>query len=190
MSYLVGVRTKAEVLDSLTGVLWTTEEDDVGTSWCTEGELIEGEALATGLLDAGTSSGSEAKGADAELWDLEHAVVIGDCADNCADLALLCLSAVLVGRDSDDLRERHWWGVDARHAQSVHGQPLTRNTILFPSYALYAPPQNGSIELALGTTVEERVQLVEQVAVWVLRLWRLCLVLIANCLHKRLADIP
>ena len=31
---LVRVRTKAEVLHSLTSVLWTTEQTSVSTSWC------------------------------------------------------------------------------------------------------------------------------------------------------------
>lgn len=126
VSYLVGVRTKTEVLDSLTGVLGTTEEQNVGAGWRAEGELVECEAFTAGLLDASTSSGSEAKGADAELGELEETVVIGDCADDCADLALLSLGAVLVGRDRNNLGERHRWGVDARHTQSVRGQQSTQ----------------------------------------------------------------
>lgn len=117
--YLVGVRTEAEVLNGLTGVLWTTEEDDVGTGWGAEGELVEGEALATGLLDAGTCWCSEAKSADAELWDLEETVVVGDGSNNSADLALVSSAAVLVGGHSHDLGERDRWVVDARHAQSA-----------------------------------------------------------------------
>lgn len=110
------------MLDSLTGVLGSTEEKNVGTSWGTEGELVKGDGLPTGLLDAGTSSGGELQRADAELGKLEETVVIGDGTDNGADLAIVDLGGVLVGGDGDDLGERHWWGVDARHTQSVHGQ--------------------------------------------------------------------
>lgn len=179
VSYLVGVRTKTEVLDSLTGVLGTTEEQNVGAGWRAEGELVECEALTAGLLDASTSSGSEAKGADAELGELEETVVIGDCADDCADLALLSLGAVLVGRDRNNLGERHRWGVDARHTQSVRGQQSTQILYDIPLMLFYAPPQDSGVELALGTAVEERVQLVEQEAVWVVGFRRLNVVLIA-----------
>lgn len=116
---LVGVWAEAEVLDGLTRVLWSTEEDDVGASWCLEGELVEGEALTAGLEDAGTGSGSELESADAQLWNLEETVVIGDSADDSSDLAILLLSVVLVGGDGHNLGDREWWGVDARHAQSV-----------------------------------------------------------------------
>lgn len=141
---LVLVWSHAEVLDGLAGVLWSTEEDDVRASWCAESELIESDGLTTGGLDAGAGSRSEAEGADAELGNLEHAVVVGDSSNNGADLALVLLAGVLGGRDSDDLGERHRWGVDARHAQS---------------------PQDGGIELALRAAVQELVQLVQNLAV-------------------------
>lgn len=115
----MAVGTKAEVLDSLTGVLGATEEDDVGASWGALGELVEGEALATSLLDAGTSGSGEAESADAHLRDLEEAVVIGDGANDSTDLALVSLGALLVGRNGDDLGEGDRWGVDARHAQPI-----------------------------------------------------------------------
>jgi hypothetical protein len=51
---LVGVGTEAEMLDSLTGVLGSTEEEGVGSSGEAGSDLIDSEALATGLLDAGT----------------------------------------------------------------------------------------------------------------------------------------
>ena len=111
--------TKAEVLDSLTGVLGATEEDDVGASWGTESELVEGDALTTGLLDAGTSGCGELESADAQLWDLEQTVVIGDGADDSTDLVSMGLLVVLVGGDGNDLGERDRWGVDARHAQPI-----------------------------------------------------------------------
>lgn len=116
---LVAVGAEAEVLDGLTGVLGATEEDDVGASWGTLGELVEGEALATSLLDAGTSGSGEAESADAHLRDLKEAVVIGDGANDSTNLALVGLGALLVGRNGDDLREGDRWGVDARHTQPI-----------------------------------------------------------------------
>jgi hypothetical protein len=82
------VRTEAEVLDGLAGVLGSTEEDDVGASGRAEGQLVECEALTASLLDTGTSSGSEAESSDAHLRDLVETVVIGHGADDRPDLAL------------------------------------------------------------------------------------------------------
>jgi len=85
---LVLVRTEAEVLDGLAGVLGSTEEEDVGASGRAEGQLVECEALTAGLLNTGTSSSSEAKSGDAHFRDLVEAVVIGDGAYDRTDLAL------------------------------------------------------------------------------------------------------
>lgn len=73
--------TEAEVLDGLTGVLGTTEEDGVGASGEPGSDLIDGEGLTSSLLDAGTSRGSEAEGSDGELGELKETVVVGDGAD-------------------------------------------------------------------------------------------------------------
>jgi hypothetical protein len=88
MTCLVLVRTEAEVLDGLAGVLGSTEEDDVGASGRAEGQLVECEAFTAGFLDTGTSSGSEAESSDAHFRDLIKAVVIGHGADDRPDLAL------------------------------------------------------------------------------------------------------
>jgi hypothetical protein len=78
---LVGVGTEAEMLEGLTGVLGSTEEDGVGSSGEAGSDLIDGEALTTSLLDAGTSGGGEAESRNGELGDLKHAVVVGNGAD-------------------------------------------------------------------------------------------------------------
>lgn len=106
-AYLVLVGTEAEVLDGLTGVLWSTEEDDVAASWGTESELVEGEALTTGLLNAGTGGGGEAQSAHGHLRHLIETVVVSDGGDDGADLALVSLAGVLVGGDRDELAERN-----------------------------------------------------------------------------------
>jgi len=116
---LVGVGTEAEVLDRLTGVLGSTEEDGVGTGGETGGNLVDGESLTTSLLDAGAGRGGEAHGSDGELGELEEAVVIGDGADNDNGLALVVLRVGLVGGGSDDLGEGDRGAVDLGHHKTA-----------------------------------------------------------------------
>jgi hypothetical protein len=78
---LVGVGTKAEVLDGLTGVLGATEEDGVGSSREAGSDLIDGEGLTTGLQDARAGSGGEAESRNGELGELEETVVVSDGAN-------------------------------------------------------------------------------------------------------------
>lgn len=78
---LARVGTEAEVLESLTGVLGSTEEEGVGTSGGASGNLVDGEGLTTSLLNARASGGSEAESRNGELGELEHAVVVSDGTD-------------------------------------------------------------------------------------------------------------
>ena len=71
-----------EVLEGLAGGATATEEDGVGAGGATDSELVEGEALTTGLLDASAGSLGEAEGADGHLGDVEDAGVVDDSADN------------------------------------------------------------------------------------------------------------
>lgn len=73
---LVGVGTEAEVLDSLTGVLGTTEEESVGTGGETGGDLVDGKSLTASLLDAGAGRRSEAQRGDGELGELCRLLVL------------------------------------------------------------------------------------------------------------------
>jgi hypothetical protein len=104
-TYLVRVRTEAEMLDSLTVALWSTEQNDVGASWCAHGQLVEGQALPARLLDPSTCGCGEAEGADSHLWNFIEAVVVCDGADYCANLALVCLCRMWVCRYCYNLRE-------------------------------------------------------------------------------------
>lgn len=108
------MRTEAEVLDSLTGVLGATEEQSVGTGRGTQSKLVQGEGLTTGLLDTGTGGGSEAQGSDGKLGDVQEAVVIGDGADHDHGLALLRLVDV-----RGDAGKRNRGAVDARHEEAA-----------------------------------------------------------------------
>ena len=106
--------TEAEVLDGLTGVLGTAEDQGVGTSGGTGGQLIEGDGLTTGSDDASAGGGGEAEGSDGELGAHEHAVVVGDGTDN-DDGALLALG-VGVGGDAGEGDGR---AVDLGHKQAA-----------------------------------------------------------------------
>jgi hypothetical protein len=86
---LVGVGTKAEVLDGLTGVLGSSEKEGVGSSREAGSDLVDGESLTTGLLDACASRGSEAESRDGELGKLSETDVVSDGAD------LITISVVL-----------------------------------------------------------------------------------------------
>jgi hypothetical protein len=120
------VRTEAEVLDSLTVALWTTEQNDVGASWCAHGQLVEGQALSTRLLDPSTCGCGEAECADSHLWDFIETVVVCDGADHCADLALVCLCRMWVCRYGYDLRECDRRLVDLAYALCQTAYSLTR----------------------------------------------------------------
>lgn len=110
----MAVGTEAEVLNSLTGVLGSAEEEGVASGRGTESELIQGEDLAAGGQDAGAGSGGEAEGRDAELGDGQEAVVVGDGADDDDGLVV-----GLLGDVGDDPGERHWGPVDAGHEQAA-----------------------------------------------------------------------
>lgn len=146
-TYLVGVRTKAEVLYGLTRVLRATEEENVRASGCAHGELVEGDALAAGLLDASAGSRSEAKRADGHLGNLIEAVVVCDRADHSADLALVQLGSRLACSHAHDLAQAQRRLVDPAAAQTL---------------------EDGLVELAVGAAGEEAVQLVEEREVGVL----------------------
>lgn len=103
---LVLVGTHAEVLDGLTGVLGAAEEEGVGTGGEAGSDLVDGEDLTAGLLDAGTGGGSEAESRNGELGELKETVVVGDGANDDNGLALVGLRGVLVGSGRDDLGQR------------------------------------------------------------------------------------
>lgn len=111
-TYLVLVGTEAEVLDGLASVLGATEKEGVGTGGLLKGELVEGDGLATGSLDASTGSGGEAEGSNRDLGDGQETVVIGDGTDN--NDGLLLVAVLEVGGNA---RERDGGTVDAGHEQ-------------------------------------------------------------------------
>lgn len=138
---LVLVRTETEVLDSLAGVLLATDEDGVATGGGAGGELVEGEALTTGSLDAGTCGVGESESSDGELGKLEDSVVVGDGADNDDGLGGLggrSGNTTLRLGQVDDARDRDRRLVDLGHVESA---------------------ENGLVESAVGAASEEAVEL-------------------------------
>lgn len=88
------MRTEAEVLHSLAGVLGATEEESVGTGGGAESKLVQSEGLTTGLLNAGASGSGETEGSNRQLGDVQQAVVISDGTDHDNSLALVGLADV------------------------------------------------------------------------------------------------
>jgi hypothetical protein len=113
-SYLVLVGAEAEVLDRLTGVLGSSEEEGVASSGSTESQLIQSQDLSSSSQNARTSGGSESKSGNADLGDGQEAVIIGDGANN--HNSALVILAILVRNDS---RDRDGGSVDARHKESA-----------------------------------------------------------------------
>ena len=93
--YLVLVGTEAKVLESLTGVLGATDQQGVAAGGGTQGQLVEGQGLATGGDDAAAGGSGESQSGDGHLGDLEEAVVIRDSADDNDGLALLIADLAL-----------------------------------------------------------------------------------------------
>lgn len=108
---LVGSET--EMLEGLSGVLWSSEENGVASSWGSESQLIQGQSLTTGCENAGTGGSSEAESSNADLWDGKETVVIGDGTNDDNGSLLL---AVGLGCDSGDRNGR---SVDAGHKKSA-----------------------------------------------------------------------
>ena len=124
--------THTEVLDGLTGVLSTTEDDSVSTSGGTESELIEGENLTTSLQNASLSGLGEAKSSDRELGDFQKTRVVSDGTDNNNGLTLLLLGV------ADDAGDRDRGTVDAGHKETL---------------------KNDLVEVGISTTSQEAVKL-------------------------------
>lgn len=104
------VGSKAKVLESLSGVLWSSKEKGVASSRSSESQLVEGQDFTAGSDDASASSSSEAESSDAELRDGQETVVIGDGADDDNGLVVR-----LLGDVRSDSRDGHRGSVDTGH---------------------------------------------------------------------------
>ena len=113
---LVLVGAHAEVLDGFPSVPLAAEQDGVGTGRCPDGELVEGQCLASSLEDALLGGGREAEGSDGELGELEQADVIGDGADNDDDLGITLRSVLSLLHNA---RKGNGWAVDLGEEEAV-----------------------------------------------------------------------
>lgn len=105
--------SETEMLDSLSGVLWSSKENGVASGWSSESQLIQSQDLTTGGKNAGTGGSSEAESSNADLWDGEETVVIGDSSnDNNGSLLFL---VGLSGNSGD----RDGGSVDTGHKKSA-----------------------------------------------------------------------
>lgn len=99
------------MLDGLTSVTGTTEEEGVGTGRLAESELIKSDALSSGLLDASTSGTGESEGGNRELGDLDETSIVGDGTDS-DDGVLVSVSLVGLGDLTSDAGDRKRGSVD------------------------------------------------------------------------------
>jgi hypothetical protein len=93
--------------------LRSTEQDSVGSGRCSQGKLVECDALTTGGNDALTGILSEGDGTDAHLGAFKHANIIGDFANNDSNLALFLRH--VFGKAV----EAHGRSVHLRHVQTL-----------------------------------------------------------------------
>lgn len=132
-----GVRTETEVLIDLSGVLGSSEKDGVAALGCSEGELVEGEALAAGSLDALAGGAGEAESGDAQLLlQVDQTDIVGDGADD--DDGVLGRVGLAVGNLTADPRNADGSSVGAALVQSA---------------------EDGLVEFAVGSSSEEAVEL-------------------------------
>ena len=77
------------MLDSLTGVPLTPQEQSVRPSRCTKCELIQGQDFTTSVQDPLLCPAGESEGGDGELWEGGEADVVGNGANGDNNLTLV-----------------------------------------------------------------------------------------------------
>jgi len=129
------VGSEAEVLNSLSGVLWSSEKQGVASGRSSKSQLIQSQSLSSSRDDAGTSRSGEAKSGNAELGDGQETVVIGDSANNDNGLVVGLLGGV-----RNDSGDGDRGSVDAGHEKAT---------------------ENGLVEGGVGSAGQEAIQLHE-----------------------------
>ena len=104
--------TKAKVLHRLAGILGSTQEKSVRSSWRPKSELIQSQCLTPSFLNPGSSSSGKAKRSHGHLGHRQKAVVIGNRSDNDHSLAL-----VRLGNVRNDTRNGDGGAIDSRHKE-------------------------------------------------------------------------
>lgn len=108
------VGTETKVLNSLSGVLRSTEEEGVCTSRSPQSKLIQSQRLPSSLFDPSSRGSRETKSSDRQLGYLQKAVIIGDSSNDNNGLALVRLRDV-----RSDTREGNGRSVDSRQKESA-----------------------------------------------------------------------
>lgn len=115
------VGAEAEMLNSLTSALGSTQDQGVASGRGTKSKLIQSDGLAAGSDNTSAGSGSEAQSSYGKLGEGEKAVVIGDGADYDHGALLLLVDV------GDNARERHRWAVHLRHKQASEDNLVERS---------------------------------------------------------------
>jgi len=138
------VGSEAEVLNSLPGVLWSSQEKGVAAGWGPQSQLVQGDSLTTSGLDSCTGGGSEPESSDRKLGDSEDTVVISDGAnDDNSSLPILLTGVGVVGM-AHDLGDGDGRAVDLGHEEAA---------------------EDGLVERRVGTASQKPVQLHEKLEV-------------------------
>ena len=78
-------------------------------------ELVEGEALATGLGDSGSGALGEPEGSHGHLWHIKKSIVISHSGNADHD-------SVLALEELGNFGDRNWWSIHSgRDESSEHG---------------------------------------------------------------------
>lgn len=102
------------MLNSLSGILWSSEEKSVASSRSTKSQLIESQDLPSSSKNACAGSGCESQSCNAQLGYGQKTVVIGDSADNDNSLVV-----GLLGDIADDSGDGDGGSVDTGHKESA-----------------------------------------------------------------------
>lgn len=103
------------MLDGLSDVSLSSEQDSVGTGRSSESELVQGQSLTTGSDNSFSGRGGEFEGGNGELGNLGESLVVEDGTDSDDGLGI-----VRVGSSGllDDSGEGDWGSVDLAHEES------------------------------------------------------------------------
>lgn len=116
---LVLVGPHPEMLDRLSRVLGSSEENNVRACWVLHSQLINGHAATTSLFDASARCGREAQRGDVEGWDGQEAVVVCDGSDDTDGLVGVCFLGRFSSDFAGDAGDGHGGAVDAGHEEAA-----------------------------------------------------------------------
>lgn len=137
---LVLMRTHAEVSNGFTGVSRTTNNQSVLASRSSAGKLVESDNFTTSLQDTGFSSLSNLECSNSDLGNFVKTSIVGNSTSNNNDLT----SVILGLSDTGDTGDGNRRSVDLRKEKRS---------------------ENDLVELGVGTTSKESVNLDQQLQV-------------------------